>query len=86
MPTQFQVTDRVQLTGHGLTITGLILGDQVSVKAGNVFTEESTGATVRVRGVEMHTQQTPEGTQYGLAIEESIPGSIQPGAVLTLRD
>lgn len=86
MSTRFRVTARFHLTGRGLTITGLFEGEPANVKIGNLFAETSTGCQVRVRGVEMHVRQTPEGTEYGLAVDESIPDAIQPGVVLQLEE
>ncbi|MET7637251.1 hypothetical protein [Streptomyces sp. NPDC005438] len=83
MLTRLRVTGRLHLTGRGTTVTVLVTHGEKPVRTGDLLTEDSTGTTVRIRGIETHSRPTPEGTVYGVAITESTPGSVQPGSTLT---
>jgi len=72
-----------QITGRGPVIAGLLLAGEIS--AGDSLTVEGTGATVRVRGLEMHVRQPEEGRRVGLLVHSEDAPHVTAGSTLVSR-
>ena len=69
-----------QVTGRGPVIAGLLLTGEVST--GDSLLVEETGASVRVRGLEMHVRQPERGRRVGLLVHPEDAAAVTPGSTL----
>lgn len=85
MPTRFLVTQKFHLTGRGATIIGRFL-EGTRIKQGMILRDEVTGNPVEIRGIEIHTRQTREGTLYSFTLDEKGAQTVGPNSILVTSD
>lgn len=82
MSVRIRVETRAQIPGRGTMMLAVVLNSQEPVRTGDRFSDSATEASITIRGVEPHSRETPDGTQYSLLVTESTPEAIQGGAIL----
>lgn len=82
MTTRFHVMNKFHLSGPKTVVTGLMSGEEPVIRTGDHFIDESSGSRVTILGVNPHTKETPDGTEYALSLDKAGAEVVQPGSIL----